>query len=71
MYKYKAKLITDGEIVAQANTIEELEGLIKGFRRGQKHGLHTKANEKIEIIRVERNNLEGKEASKEILLKVV
>ncbi|MFV8479634.1 MAG6790 family protein [Mycoplasma sp. T193] len=71
MYKYKAKLLSNDEIIAQANTIEELEGQIKGFRRGQKHGLHTKANEKIEIIRVERNHLEGKEASKEVILKVV
>ncbi|MHA0272444.1 MAG6790 family protein [Mycoplasma sp. 48589B] len=71
MYKYKARLLNKDEVVAQANTIEELEGLIKGFRRGQKHGLHTMGNEKIEIIRVERNHLEGKEASKEVLLKIV
>ncbi|EFF41620.1 MAG6790 family protein [Mycoplasmopsis alligatoris] len=71
MYKYKAKLLTNQEIVAQANTLEELEGLIKGFRRGQKHGVHTRANDKIEIIHIERNNLEGKRASKEEVLKVV
>ncbi|WP_416373961.1 MAG6790 family protein [Mycoplasmopsis felis] len=32
--------------------MQELEGLIKGFRRGQKHGVHTQGNEKIEIIRI-------------------
>ncbi|SJZ59075.1 MAG6790 family protein [Mycoplasmopsis verecunda] len=71
MYKYKAKLVANGEVVAQANTIEELEGLIKGYRRGQKYGVHTKSNEKIEIISVERDHLRGKEASKEVKIKVV
>lgn len=71
MYKYKAKLISTSEIVAQANTLEELEGAIKGFRRGQKHGLHTRGNEKIEIIHIERNHLEGKSHSKEEILKIV
>ncbi|MEA4134455.1 hypothetical protein NPA13_01045 [Mycoplasma sp. 2045] len=71
MYKYKAKLVASGEVIAQANTIDELEGQIKGFRRGQKHGLHTKGNEKIEIFHIERNNLEGKSHSKEVSVKVV
>ncbi|VEU71041.1 MAG6790 family protein [Mycoplasmopsis glycophila] len=71
MYKYKARLLSHGEIIAQANSLEDLEGLIKGFRRGQKRGEHTQGNEKIEIIHVERNNLEGKKASKEVVLKVV
>ncbi|QCZ36945.1 MAG6790 family protein [Mycoplasma nasistruthionis] len=71
MYKYKAKLVSNGELIAQANTLDELEGLIKGFRRGQKHGLHTKGNEKIEVVHVERNHLEGKRASKEVVLKTV
>ncbi|QGZ97831.1 hypothetical protein GE118_03380 [Mycoplasma sp. NEAQ87857] len=71
MYKYKAKLLSHGDIVAQANTLEELEGLIKGYRRGQKHGEHTNANEKIQIVHVERNNLEGKKGSKEVIVKVV
>ncbi|APJ38385.1 MAG6790 family protein [Mycoplasmopsis pullorum] len=71
MYKYKAKLISNGEIIAQANNLEDLEGLIKGFRRGQKYGVHTRSNEKIEIIHTERNNLEGKRKSKEEILKIV
>ncbi|MEE3928040.1 hypothetical protein V2E24_00410 [Mycoplasmopsis ciconiae] len=71
MYKYKARLISNSEIIAQANNLPDLEGMIKGFRRGQKHGIHTRANEKIEIIHVERNNLEGKHFSKEELIKVV
>ncbi|QNM93605.1 hypothetical protein H9M94_03330 [Mycoplasma sp. Pen4] len=71
MYKYKAKLISNNEVIAQANTIEEIEGLIKGFRRGQKHGEHTRMNEKIEIIHVERNDLRGKHHSKEVVIKTV
>ncbi|ADE19729.1 MAG6790 family protein [Mycoplasma crocodyli] len=71
MYKYKAKLVASQEIIANANSLEELEGLIKGFRRGQKRGEHTRANEKIEIIHIERNNLEGKKSSKEEVLKIV
>ncbi|WP_426461536.1 MAG6790 family protein [Mycoplasma hafezii] len=71
MYKYKAKLVASGEVVAQANTLEELEGMIKGFRRGQKRGEHTQGNEKIEILHVERNNLEGKRGSKEVTVKIV
>ncbi|UWV93597.1 hypothetical protein ONA24_03750 [Mycoplasmopsis cynos] len=35
MYKYKARLLSNSEIVAKANSLEELEGLIKGFRRGK------------------------------------
>ncbi|UUM20107.1 MULTISPECIES: MAG6790 family protein [unclassified Mycoplasma] len=71
MYKYKAKLVASGEIVAQANSLDDLSGLIKNYRRGHKHGTHTKANENIEIIHVERDNLHGKYASKEVVLKIV
>ncbi|VEU63524.1 MAG6790 family protein [Mycoplasmopsis bovirhinis] len=71
MYKYKARLLSDGQIIAKANTLEELEGLIKGFRRGQKHREHTQGNVKIEIIHVERNHLRGENYSKEVLIKVV
>ncbi|UUD36532.1 hypothetical protein NPA08_01720 [Mycoplasmopsis citelli] len=71
MYKYKAKLVSNGEVVAQANTLDDLNGLIKNYRRGQKHGLHTKANENIEIIHIERDNLHGKHQSKEVVLKIV
>ncbi|WP_406613966.1 MAG6790 family protein [Mycoplasma corogypsi] len=71
MYKYYAKLLSSGEVVAQAHTLEDLEGKIKSFRRGQKHGEHTQGNEKIEIIHVEQNHLEGKKASKEVKVKVV
>ncbi|MBN4083498.1 hypothetical protein JXZ92_01510 [Mycoplasma sp. CSL10137] len=71
MYKYKAKLVSSGEVVAKANTLEELEGLIKGFRRGQKHGMHTQGNEKIEVIHVERDHLKGENYSKEHLIKIV
>ncbi|VEU76053.1 MAG6790 family protein [Mycoplasmopsis columboralis] len=71
MYKYKARLVANGEIVAQANTLDDLSGLIKSYRRGQKHGLHTKANENIEVIHIERDNLHGKYASKEVVIKIV
>ncbi|QKT05267.1 MAG6790 family protein [Mycoplasma sp. OR1901] len=71
MYKYKAKLISSGEVIAKANTLDELEGLIKGFRRGQKHGIHTQGNEKIEVIHVERDHLKGESYSKDILIKIV
>lgn len=71
MYKYKAILVSSREKVAEANTLMELEGQIKSFRRGQKRGEHTRANEKIEIIHNERNNLEGKRKSKEELIKIV
>ncbi|WP_025755230.1 MAG6790 family protein [Mycoplasmopsis cricetuli] len=71
MYKYKARLVSNGEIVAQANNLDDLSGLIKGYRRGQKHGMHTKANENIEIIHVERDGLHGKHFSKEVIIKIV
>ncbi|UWV84405.1 MAG6790 family protein [Mycoplasmopsis felis] len=71
MYKYKAKLISSSEIIAKANSLQELEGLIKGFRRGQKHGVHTQGNEKIEIIHVERDHLKGEHYSKEVVIKIV
>ncbi|AKA50015.1 MAG6790 family protein [Mycoplasmopsis gallinacea] len=71
MYKYKAKLLSNGELVAQSNSLEDLEGQIKSFRRKQKYGLHTKQNEKIQILHVERNNLEGASHSKEVVLKNV
>ncbi|WP_036463841.1 MAG6790 family protein [Mycoplasmopsis sturni] len=71
MYKYKAKLVANGEIIAQENSLDDLNAAIKRFRRGQKHGLHTKANENIEIIHVQRDGLHGKEFSKEEIIKIV
>ncbi|VEU75503.1 Uncharacterised protein [Mycoplasmopsis maculosa] len=71
MYKYKAKLISTQEVVAQANTLEDLDGMILGYRRKQKVGEHTNGNEKIQIIHVERDSLKGKHKSKEIILKEV
>ncbi|WP_406617365.1 MAG6790 family protein [Mycoplasmopsis adleri] len=71
MYKYKAKLISTQEIIAEANTIDDLEGLILGYRRKQKLGQHTSGNEKVEIIHVERNSLGGKHKSREEIVKVV
>ncbi|QZE12100.1 MAG6790 family protein [Mycoplasma sp. Ms02] len=71
MYKYKAKLLSNGEIIAEANTLPDLEGLVKKFRRGQKYGEHTRLNEKIEIIHIERDNLKGRRFSKQDVIKVV
>lgn len=71
MYKYKAKLISNQEIIAEANSLVDLEALIKSFRRAQKRGVHTRANEKIVIIHTERNNLSGKKFSKDEILKIV
>lgn len=71
MYRFKAKLVSTQEVVAQANSLEEIEGLILGFRRKQKYDEHTRANEKIQIIHVERDSLKGKHKSKEEILKVV
>ncbi|WP_027334769.1 MAG6790 family protein [Mycoplasmopsis felifaucium] len=71
MYKYKAKLISTQDIIAEANTLDDLDGLILGYRRKQKLGEHTSGNEKIEVIHVERNSLGGKHKSKEVVLKIV
>lgn len=71
MYKYRAKLISTQEIIAEANTLEDLDGLILGYRRKQKLGEHTNGNEKIEVIHVEKDSLRGKHKSKEVVLKVV
>ncbi|WP_027120813.1 MAG6790 family protein [Mycoplasmopsis lipofaciens] len=71
MYKYKAKLISSQEVVAEANTLEDLEGLVLGFRRKQKYGEHTEANELIQIIHVKRDSLKGKHKSKEEILKTI
>ncbi|TDV24316.1 hypothetical protein BCF59_0275 [Mycoplasmopsis mustelae] len=71
MYKYKARLLSSNEVVAKANSLDELEGLIKGFRRGQKHGVHTQGNEKIKIVHVERDHLKGEHFSKEVVIKTV
>ncbi|WP_029906394.1 MAG6790 family protein [Mycoplasmopsis opalescens] len=71
MYKYKAKLLANQEIIAQANDIDELEGMVLSFRRKQKYGEHTLANEKVEIIHVLRDNLKGQHKSKEEVIKTI
>nr|WP_318028100.1 hypothetical protein [Mycoplasmopsis bovis] len=42
MYKYKAKLIVNQEIIATANSLEDIEAAVLGYRRKQKVGDHTK-----------------------------
>lgn len=71
MYKYKAKLIVNQEIIATANSLEDIEAAVLGYRRKQKVGAHTSGNEKVEIIHVERDSLKGKHKSKEVVLKVI
>ncbi|MBT1397854.1 hypothetical protein FCM72_00425 [Mycoplasma bovis] len=71
MYKYKAKLIVNQEIIATANSLEDIEAAVIGYRRKQKVGDHTSGNEKVEIIHVERDSLKGKHKSKEVVLKVI
>ncbi|WP_280125012.1 MAG6790 family protein [Mycoplasmopsis bovis] len=72
MYKYKAKLIVNQEIIATANSLEDIEAaVLLGYRRKQKVGDHTSGNEKVEIIHVERDSLKGKHKSKEVVLKVI
>ncbi|QSF13413.1 MAG6790 family protein [Mycoplasma sp. Mirounga ES2805-ORL] len=71
MYKYKARLVTTRETIAEANTIEEIEGLVLGFRRKQKYGQHTSGNVNVEIIHTERDNLKGKHKSKEEVVKII
>ncbi|WP_406615055.1 MAG6790 family protein [Mycoplasmopsis hyopharyngis] len=71
MYKYKAKLVSSQEVIAEANNLEDLEAAILGFRRKQKQDEHTRGNEKIQIIHVERDSLKGKNKSKEELVKIV
>ncbi len=71
MYKYKAKLIVNQEIIATANSLEDIEAAVLGCRRKQKVGDHTSGNEKVEIIHVERDSLKGKHKSKEVVLKVI
>ncbi|SBO45696.1 hypothetical protein MBOVJF4428_00743 [Mycoplasmopsis agalactiae] len=36
MYKYKAKLIVNQEIIATANSLEDIEAAVLGYRRKQK-----------------------------------
>ena len=71
MYKYKAKLVSSQEIIAEANSLEDLEAAILSFRRKQKQEEHTRGNESIQILHVERDNLKGTNKSKEELIKTV
>ncbi|MDJ1646726.1 MAG6790 family protein [Mycoplasma phocimorsus] len=71
MYQYKAILNSTKEVIASEHTIEEIEKRIVHFKRRQKYHEHTRANEKISIYHVIRNNKEGAESSKEVLIKEV
>ncbi|MGV2392458.1 UNVERIFIED_CONTAM: hypothetical protein O8I53_05470 [Campylobacter lari] len=71
MYKYKARLISSQEVIAQANHLDDLDGMILSYRRKQKAGEHTSGNERIQVIHVERDSLKGKHKSKEVILKEV
>ncbi|QJG67258.1 MAG6790 family protein [Mycoplasma phocoenae] len=71
MYKYKAKLLVNQNVIASANTLEQLKHQILSFRRKQKYNEHTFKNEKIQIIHVERDHVKGKHKSKEDVLTIV
>lgn len=71
MFQYKAILKSSKEIVAQGHSVEEVEHQIVSYRRGQKRGEHTRANENIEIYHIQRNQKEGNLRVKEELIKVV
>lgn len=71
MFQYKAILISTKEVVAEGHTLQDVENEIVSFRRGQKKGLHTKGNEKIQIFHVQRNQKEGTWKAKEELIKIV
>lgn len=71
MYKYKAKLISSQEIIAEGNDLKDIEAQVLSFRRKQKYGHHTSGNERVEIIHIERDSLKGKHKSKEVIVKVI
>ncbi|OYD26550.1 hypothetical protein EI74_0755 [Mycoplasma testudineum] len=71
MYQYKAILKTTGEKIAEGHSVQEVEQEVKSYRRGQKHGEHTRGDDLVEIIHVERSKKEGTLASKEKLVKTV
>lgn len=65
MYQYKAILKSTKEVIAQNHTIDKLENDIKHFKREQKKGVHTRANDSIEIFHVHRDD------GKEELIKII
>ncbi|MCK5806870.1 MAG: hypothetical protein KAG91_00570 [Mycoplasmataceae bacterium] len=69
MYQYKAILKSSREVIAEGHNIEEIENKVKHFKREQKKGLHTKANDVIEVIHNKINHVSGKK--KEELIKVL
>lgn len=60
MYQYKAILKSTREVIAENHTIEDLEKDIKHFKRGQKHGEHTRENDLIEVFHVFRDGSKDK-----------
>lgn len=69
MYQYKARLQSNHKLIAEGHTVEEIEAAIVTYRRGQKHGEHTRGNEPVEVIDVRRNKLTGQKDEK--VLKVI
>lgn len=71
MYQYKGILKSTQEVIAEGHTLEDVEHQIVTFRRGQKKGEHTRANEQIQIVHVKRSQKEGSFLAKEDIIKVV
>lgn len=59
MYQYKAILRSTKQIVAEGHSIKSILALVKSFKRQQRKGIHTHANDQIEIIHVHRDKLHG------------
>lgn len=71
MYQYKAILRSTGEVIHEGHTIKEIEHAIVHFKREQRKGLHTHANDRIDIYHAIRNKLLGTNKSKKELIKTI
>lgn len=71
MFQYKAVLLSTNEIIAEGHSVQDVENDIKKFKRAGKKGEHTRVNEKIEIIHIQRDQRKGVWYSKEETIKVV
>lgn len=69
MYQYKAVLKHNKKLIAEGHTVQEIEKLIVRFKREQKYGIHTNANNQIAIIHVLRDKIRGKWQEK--IIKIV
>ena len=60
MYQYKAILQSSKEVIAENHTIEKIENDIVHYKRQQKKGIHTHANDNISIYHVFRDGTKEK-----------